>query len=478
MNIAADITSAAARVKALFAEQQAHALQTPFPEYAQRMEALRALRKQISRYQDLLAEAVSADFGNRPHSETKMLDLMGSTLEINHILSHLKRWMKPQRRKLELLFMSNSLQLTYQPKGVVGIIVPWNFPVYLALGPLAAALAAGNRVILKLSEFAPQTNALLKRLLAEIFDENYVAVVGEELTDPNLFTSLPFNHLIFTGSPRVGRLVMAAAAQNLTPVTLELGGKSPAVVMPDYSMQDAALRIVHGKTANAGQTCVAPDYVLVPTARVLEFVQAAQAVYQRLMPAQGNVLDHTTIISENHKERLNALLDDAKSKGASVTACGSAEGRHLPLYVVTNTTPDMRLMQEEIFGPILPVLPYDSQDEVIKHIQAGTRPLALYCFSHDGRRRDHLLRSTHAGGVSINDWGWHAMNHDVPFGGVGNSGMGSYHGIEGFRELSHAKPVFKRQRFFPTQLFYPPYGKLLQRLTLWMFLGRADRTLR
>lgn len=475
-------TPASERMARLFTAQQAAFRAQPYPTTSERQAKLKALRQQISRYQDVLAAAMSRDFGFRAPAESKMLDLMGSMLEVNHAISHLRRWMKPSRRAAELLFLSNSLQVRYQPKGVVGVIVPWNFPIYLALGPLVAALAAGNRVMIKMSEITPATNAVLTRLLGEIFPENEVAVVGEELVDPNAFTSLPFNHIVFTGSPAVGKIVMRTAAQNLTPVTLELGGKSPAVVLRDYPVADAARRIAHGKTVNAGQICVSPDYALVPRDRIEDFVQAVQDTLREFYGAQvaGNH-DYTAIVNERHHERLQALLADARAKGARVISCGQdmsdTAQRQMPLYIVLDCRPDMRVMQEELFGPILPVLAYESLNEVIRHIQAGERPLALYCFSHDAARRDELLRRTHSGGVTVNDWGWHVMNHDAPFGGVGNSGMGSYHGVEGFRELSHAKTVFKRHRFYPIDLFYPPYGNLVQRLALRFFLGRPDPSL-
>ena len=267
------VDHAALRVARIFAAQRAAFDADPL-SIRRRVDerSIKALKRQISRYQDVLADAMSRDFGFRAPTESKMLDLLGSTLEANHAIAHLKRWMKPSRRATELLFLSNSLSVTYQPKGVVGIIVPWNFPVYLAVGPLIAALAAGNRVMIKMSEITPATNAVLARMLGEIFQEEEVAVVGEELVDPNVFTALPFNHIVFTGSPAVGKIVMRTAAENLTPVTLELGGKSPAVVMRDYPLADAAKRITHGKTANCGQICVSPDYALVPRERVNDFV--------------------------------------------------------------------------------------------------------------------------------------------------------------------------------------------------------------
>jgi len=474
-----DADAAIERMHACFDRQREAFDGQPYPPAAARREHLRALRRQLHRYQDLLAAAMSRDFGFRAPAESKMLDILGSTLEINHAISHLRRWMKPSRRSTELLFLSNRLRVTYQPKGVVGIIVPWNFPLYLALGPLAAALAAGNRAMIKMPEVTPATNAVLRRLLGEVFATDRVAVVGEELADPNAFTSLPFDHIVFTGSPAVGRMVMRTAADNLTPVTLELGGKSPALVLPDYAIAEAATRIAHGKATNCGQICVSPDYALVPRDRVDAFVAAVQAAFARSFGScVGGHHDYTALVNERHHQRIVALLDDARAKGATVVACAEGgTGRQMPLHIVTGVTPDMRVAREEIFGPILPVLAYDTLDDAIRVIQGGPRPLALYVFSHDAAARDRLLQRTHSGGVTVNDWGWHVMNHDAPFGGIGNSGMGTYHGEEGFRELSHAKTVFQRHRFFPIGLFYPPYGNVVQRLVLKLWLGTGDPSL-
>ena len=475
-------TDTAERVGQLFAAQQAAFQASPYPAANERIAKLKALKKQISRYQDVLAAAMSQDFGFRPRTESKMLDLLGSMFDVNHAIAHIRRWMKPSHRHTELLFFSNSLQVVYQPKGVVGVIVPWNFPIYLALGPLITALAAGNRVMIKMSEITPATNAVLIRMLGEIFSEDEVAVAGEELLDPNVFTSLPFNHLVFTGSPGVGKIVMRTAANNLTPVTLELGGKSPAVVTRNYPLADAAMRITHGKSANCGQICVSPDYALVPRESIDEFVTGVKASFVAMFCDAAKSEDATWVVNERHFTRLNELLADARAKGATVTPCaevGAVQGnRQMPLHIVTGCTADMRIMQEELFGPILPIVSYDTLDEAIQFINAGDRPLALYCFSHDADECQALLQRTHSGGVTINDWGWHVVNHDAPFGGSGNSGMGTYHGEEGFRELSHAKTVFKRQRLFPSHWFYPPYGNFVQRLTLGVFLGKADLSLK
>ncbi|WP_213959802.1 MULTISPECIES: coniferyl aldehyde dehydrogenase [unclassified Variovorax] len=469
------------RVARIFAAQQAAFAAAPSASAPERLSRLRALKRQLSRYQDVLADAMSRDFGHRAHAESKMLDVLGSMMELNHAISHVKRWMKPSRRATELLFLSNSVKVMYQPKGVVGVITPWNFPIYLALGPAIAALAAGNRVMIKMPEATPATNAVFKAMLGEVFAEDLVAVVGEELIDPNVFTSQPFNHIVFTGSPAVGKIVMRTAAANLTPVTLELGGKSPALVTRNYPVADAARRITHGKATNAGQICVAPDYALVPRERVDEFVESVSRTYKGFFKGRtaGNP-DFTGIVDERQFRRIRRILEDAQAKGAHIASCGPApvgNSRALPLQIITNVTPDMLVMKEELFGPLLPVVPYDTMEEAIAFINERERPLALYCFSHDSAERDNLLRRTHSGGVAINDWGWHVVNHDAPFGGIGNSGMGNYHGEEGFRELSHAKTVFKRHRFFPTDMFYPPYGTFVQRMALKFFLGNPDATL-
>ena len=471
---------AQARVLDAFMAQQEAFRHDCMPSARERRHRLRQLRTQLRRYQDRLAHAIDSDFAGRSRHETLMLDLLPTTLEINHMISHLGRWMRSSRRWAELLFATNSLHVRYQPKGVVGIIATWNFPVYLSMGPLATALAAGNRAMVMMPATMPATTACLRELLAEVFPEELVTIVdGAELSDPNHFTALPFNHIIFTGSPMVGKLVMEQAAKNLTPVTLELGGKSPAVVLRDYSIAEAAQRIAHGKGINSGQICVAPDYALVPSESLIEFTTAFRQAVQRLWGerVEGNA-DFTSVSTPRHAARIRGLLDDARAKGATVEACADdGAGQRIPLHMVTDCTPEMALMREEIFGPILPILPYDSEEEVIRYIQDRPRPLALYCFSHDAEAREQLLKRTHSGGVTLNDWGWHVVNHAAPFGGVGNSGMGNYHGEEGFRELSHARTVFKRHRFFPISLFYPPYGNIVQRIALALFLGKADETL-
>ncbi|RZG86439.1 coniferyl aldehyde dehydrogenase [Acinetobacter venetianus] len=470
-------------LQTIFNQQRTAFNAQPYPDLDSRRSKLFNLKKQIIRYQDVIAAAINTDFSSRSIDESKLLDLLGSVLEAEHAIRHLRKWMRPSKRSTELLFLSNRLRVQYQPKGVVGVVVPWNFPVYLALGPLVAALAAGNRVMIKLPEVTPATNAVIKRMLAEIFNEDEVAVFGEEISDPSLFTTLPFNHIVFTGSPAIGRVVMRAAAENLTPVTLELGGKSPALVSRNYPLADAAKRILHGKATNCGQICVAPDYALVPKEKVREFAETCKTnftvMYGQTISSNTN---YTSIVNDQHLKRILEILDDAKQKGAQIIPCGKydieQDARRMPVHIVLNCTPEMRILKEELFGPILPVVAYDSLDDAIAYIQNGERPLALYCFTHDSNERDYILKQTHSGGVTINDWGWHVVNHDAPFGGIGNSGMGTYHGEEGFRELSHAKTIFIRHRFFPTQLFYPPYGTWVQKLALSFFLKKGDPNLK
>lgn len=466
-------------MQTVFDRQSAAFKAAPYPDSDLRRSQLIKLKKQIIRYQDVIANAINADFSSRSVDESKLLDLLGSVLEAEHAISHLRRWMRPSKRNTELLFLSNRLRVQYQPKGVVGVIVPWNFPVYLALGPLVAALAAGNRVMIKLSELTPATNAVMRRMLAEIFTEDEVAVFGEEITNPAEFTSLPFNHIVFTGSPAIGRVVMRAASENLTPVTLELGGKSPALVSRHYPLADAAKRILHGKATNSGQICVAPDYALIPKENVEQFAAECKSNFTAMYGHNiHNNDNYTSIINDRHLKRIQDILADAEQQGATVIACGEynpeQDARRMPVHIVLNCTANMRIMKEELFGPVLPVVAYDTLQDAIQYINAGERPLALYCFTHDTQERDRILQQTHSGGVTVNDWGWHVVNHDAPFGGIGNSGMGTYHGEEGFRELSHAKTVFMRHRFFPTQLFYPPYGTWIQKLAIRFFLKKAD----
>jgi len=450
----------------------------PYPSLAQRRRDLRAVRQALQDYQDQLAQAMSADFGRRSEFECKMLDVLAPALQVDHALAHLKRWMRPQRRSADWLFKGNSAQVVYQPKGVVGVIAAWNFPIIEAVGPMIAALAAGNRVMIKMSEYSPRATAVLRQMLATIFPQEQVAVFGGGVEMAQAFCALPLDHIVFTGSPAIGKEVMRAASANLTPVTLELGGKSPAIVGRSASLEAAARSIAHGKAFNAGQACVAPDYALVPSERLDAFVAATARAFRQMYPEPASDVEYTSMASERQARRVHELLADAVAHGASVTSCGQGDGlRVIALHIVTGVTPEMRIMREELFAPILPVLACDTMDEALRFVAARPRPLALYYYGDDATERQRVLRDVHAGGVTINDWAWHVFQCDLPFGGSGNSGIGSWRGPEGFYALSHAKAVFTVRSWFPVGLFRPPYGNLVQRLSLKFFLGRADRAL-
>jgi coniferyl-aldehyde dehydrogenase len=466
------MNSAVDRMQRVLNAQRAAFLSHSYPTLAERMEKLRAVKSVLKRYQDEIVAAIDADFGGHSAGETRLIEVIGPILQANHALANLRHWMKPSRRRTEAVFLTNCAHVEYQPKGVVGIISPWNFPLYLSVGPLLAALAAGNRAMIKMSQFSPRSTELLARMLGETFPEDEVAVFGSSLAEAKAFSRLPFDHIVFTGSSDVGKEVMRAAAEHLVPVTLELGGKSPALVAPGADLADAARRIAHGRTLNGGQVCVAPDYALVQRKDVKAFTNAVCDAFRLMYPAPDGRRDYTAVASDRRARRIRDLLDDAESKGARVLAAAKdGPGRRIALRVVTRVRDDMAVMQQEIFGPILPVVAYDTLDDAIAYIVSRPRPLALYAFGLDGAELDDLKLRTHAGGMSINDCGWHAFNHDLPFGGIGNSGTGTYHGEEGFRALSHAKAVYRRHRFFPVGLFYPPYGNLAQRLVMRSYLG-------
>ncbi len=441
------------------------------PSAEQRRAWLKALRELILGEKQALIEAVSRDFSNRAAEETLLAEIMPSLHGIDYASKRLGKWMKPSRRSVGLAFQPAAAKVVYQPLGVVGVIVPWNYPLYLAFGPLIGALAAGNRVMIKMSESTPATSQLVKELLARIFPEDMVAVVLGEAEVGQAFSRLPFDHLLFTGATSIGKHVMRAAAENLVPVTLELGGKSPAIVSADVPLADAAERIAFGKTMNAGQTCVAPDYVLVPQDRLEGFVAAYRAAVQRFYPKLENNPDYTAIINERQLGRLKGYIADAEAKGAQlVPLFPGDQGRRLAHSLVLNVSDEMKLMQEEIFGPLLPIVPYQRLDEAFAYINDRPRPLALYYFGYDKGEQQRVLHETHSGGVCLNDTLLHVAQDDMPFGGVGPSGMGHYHGHEGFLTFSKAKGVLIKQRFNAARLIYPPYGTSIQKLIQKLFI--------
>ncbi|MCY1394560.1 Coniferyl aldehyde dehydrogenase [compost metagenome] len=457
----------------LFAAQRQAFAANPMPTASQRRQWLKAVHELLIQEQQALIDAISQDFSQRSADETLLAELMPSVQGIHYASKHLKTWMKASRRKVGLAFQPAAAKVIYQPLGVVGVIVPWNYPLFLAIGPLTGALAAGNRVMLKLSEATPATSQLLKTLLERIYPQDLVTVVLGEADVGVAFSKLPFDHLLFTGATSVGRHVMRAAAENLTPVTLELGGKSPAIVSADVPLKDAAERIAFGKNLNAGQTCVAPDYVLVPQDRVEGFVQAYRQAVSDFYPSLANNRDYTAIINERHLARLDGYLADARGKGAKVIDLYPQEprqGRAMKPHLLLDVNDDMRVMQDEIFGPLLPIVPYSRIEDAFAYINQRPRPLALYYFGYDKAEQQRVLEQTHSGGACMNDTLLHVAQDDMPFGGVGASGMGHYHGHEGFLTFSKAKSVLIKQRFNAARLIYPPYGKALQKLVFKLFI--------
>ena len=459
------------QLQQLFARQRDAFRANPMPSAEQRIQWLKALSQMLSSHQDALIKAINQDFSNRSADETLLAAIMPSLQGIHYACGHLKKWMKPSRRSVGLAFQPAAAKVVYQPLGVVGVIVPWNYPLFLAMGPLVGALSAGNRVMIKMSESTPATSQLVKDLLGQIFPEDLVCVALGEAEVGVAFSKLAFDHLLFTGATSIGKHVMRAAAENLTPVTLELGGKSPVIVSADVPLNDAAERIAFGKTLNAGQTCVAPDYVLVPRNRVDGFVEAYREAVTRFYPKLQDNPDYTAIINERQLQRLKGLLSDAESKGAKViNLYPEAQGRRLPQAVLLDVNDDMTIMQDEIFGPLLPIVPYDTLEQAFAYINQRPRPLALYYFGYNKAEQQRVLEQTHSGGVCLNDTMLHVAQDDMPFGGVGPSGMGHYHGHEGFKTFSHAKGTFIKQRFNAARMIYPPYGKAIQKLVYKLFI--------
>ena len=438
------------------------------PAWPLRAQRLRKLETMLTEQREAFVDAINADFGQRPAEETELLEIFPSLSAVRHALRHGKRWMKPRRMLAGLAFLPARNELLPQPRGVVGIIVPWNYPLYLAVGPLVDALAAGNRVMLKMSEYTPRFSALFAEQVAKYFQPDEVFVVTGDATVAEAFSALPFDYLLFTGSTAVGRHVMRAAAANLTPVTLELGGKSPAIIGPTAHFENAVERIVFGKMVNAGQTCIAPDYVLLPRAKVADFIAQARTVVTRMYPQLASSTQYASIISDRQYQRLTGLRDNAVSAGAKLhplsDAPEDATRRLLPPQLLSHVGDGMAVMQEEIFGPLLPLLPYDTLDEAIAYVSSRPHPLSLYVFEQDNTLVKRVLNNTIAGGISVNDTLYHIAQHGLPFGGVGASGMGGYHGEAGFRTFSHMKPIFHQARFNGTGLLNPPYGARFRRV--------------
>lgn len=417
-----------------------------------------------------LAVAMSADFGNRSVPMSMLTDIASAVNFGKYCLKHMDKWSSPEKRKVQfpLGLLGAKAELRFEPKGVIGIMSPWNFPVNLSLGPLMQVLAAGNRAMIKPSEFTEATSELTARLIGEYFAAEEVAVITGSPEVAQAFSGLPFDHLVFTGSTATGRKVMEAASRNLVPVTLELGGKSPVVLGRSADFAKAGERIAMGKMMNAGQICLAPDYMIVPQDKEEEAVDAVRRSASAMYPTLLENDDYTAIVTDRHFDRLKDLVEDARSKGADVVEVNpagedfsSTNSRKIPLTILRNVTGDMTAMQEEIFGPVLPVMTYQGITEAIDHINRNDRPLGLYYFGEDSGEREQVLKKTISGGVTVNDVMFHISMEDLPFGGVGPSGIGSYHGPEGFREFSHARSVYSQSKIDVAGLagIKPPYGK-------------------
>ncbi len=453
-------------------QRQAY-LDAPIPSYGERVEHLRALARMVQDHQEAMVKAISDDFGNRSDTETLFCEVFMVLDGIKDTIKHLKRWMKPQRRHVKMsLYPGAKNRVIPQPLGVVGVIVPWNFPANLTFAPLTSIFAAGNRAMVKMSDRSANLARLLKRISGDYFPDNKLTFIEDSGEIGPEFSALPFDHLLFTGSGQTGRAVMANAAANLTPVTLELGGKSPAIVAEDFPIDTAAERLMFWKLLNAGQICTTVDYLFLPEARVTAFVeQAKRLVAQRYPDLQSS--DYTSIIDDTSYQRLWATLEDARAKGATVINLaegGEGDGalRKFPPHIVLNASDDMLIMQREIFGPLLPIKTYRTAEEVVTYVNSKDRPLALYPFTKNAALRDYYIDRIISGGVSVNNCLLHVGQHDMPFGGVGASGMGHYHGYEGFITFSKLRPVFHQGFFDGMKPLMPPYTKTTDKVLKFM----------
>ena len=451
-----------------FRIQQDYFANQPVNTPAKRIENLKRIKQEVLAQKDQLIEAMSDDFGFRSKYDSLFGDIISTVNCLNYCIKNIKKWTKPEKRSAGLLLSPAKVWIEYQPLGVVGIISPWNFPVMLSIGAIAYAISAGNCVMLKMSEETPHTNKVVSDILSTVFRPEEVAVItgGSEIAAE--FSRLPFNHLLFTGSTAIGKKVMQAAAMNLTPVTLELGGKSPVIIDSKIDINEAVSRIIMGKCLNAGQICIAPDYVLLPKGRQDEFVAAYKNKFNQLFKADN----YTDIINTKQFDRIQGLITDAKSKGAKVIECCDFDGgRKMSTKLLTGVNGDMQVMKEEIFGPLLPIVSYDDITQAIAYVNERDRPLALYIMSFDSNFQKEVLSQTHSGGVGINEVVMHFAADDLPFGGVGQSGMGRYHGVEGFKTFSNSRAILKRGRFFNTgKVAQPPYGTFVQNILLKFFL--------
>ena len=459
------IIKTVADMQSQFSRMQNLSRTQPINDWATRRDQLDNLELMLSDNQQLLANAISADFGYRSESETQFAELFPSFTGISHAKKHGKRWMKAQRVSISALYMPAHNEILPQPLGVVGIMVPWNYPLFLAIGPMIDAITAGNRIMVKMSEAAPQFAQTFAETISRYFSADMVCVVIGEVEIAAAFSELPFDHLLYTGSTAVGKKVMAAAAPNLTPVTLELGGKSPVIVLEGANLENAVNRVMMGKTLNAGQTCIAPDYVLIQRQYHDEFVRLAREWMEKHYPNIESNPDYSRIINVQQFKRVKGYLENLSSEGVYrlTDATSNLETRLMPPVIVSEPAPESDLMQNEIFAPVLPLMHYDTLDNAIEFINARPRPLALYVFGDNSRDIDKVRTNTVSGGLCINEVIMHVAQHDLPFGGVGDSGTGAYHGKAGFDRLSHMKPIFVQSKLNGLNILLPPYGGLFKK---------------
>jgi coniferyl-aldehyde dehydrogenase len=460
--LGAEKTEGERHLERIFTLQKKAYAESPFPSYEQRISNLDKLIRLTETNEENFIDAINTDFGNRARHETIIAEIIVSVSGAKLAKKNLKKWMRSRGVPTPPHMLPAKSKIQPQPLGVVGVISPWNYPLQLALAPATAALAAGNRVMIKPSELTPRLSEALRKAISAEFNEDECAVITGGVETGQAFTETPFDHLLFTGSTAVGIRVAQAAAKNLTPVTLELGGKSPTIIDDSANIEAAANSIAYGKMLNAGQTCIAPDYVLAPEGKTDQITDAIASSARILYPEIDTTNDYTSIISDRHFARLKAMVEEARDMGAKIVEVGSANALHpqrkLPLTLIVDPPKEARVMREEIFGPILPILSSPSQDEVIAKINAGDRPLALYWYGEDNQARDRVLQNTVSGGVTINDALWHFAQEHLPFGGVGKSGIGAYHGEAGFTTFSHMKPVFYQSKFASSGSLRPPYS--------------------
>jgi len=465
-----DTKVAKSEIDRIFSVQRASLNDTPFADYHSRKTLLSDMQALIAKNILALSDAISADFGNRARQETILTEVNGILSNLSYTKKHLRKWMNGKKNHTSIWNLPGSNQTIPTPVGVVGIMAPWNYPLNLSIVPAVAAIAAGNRVMIKMPEQAANLTLLLKRLLSSAFPENQIAVIDGDAQVAQHFSSMPFGHLLFTGSTSVGKKIMRAAAENLTPVTLELGGKSPAIVGPGFSLTEAARRIAWGRLFSAGQTCVAADYAIVPKGQEREFSNAAIAGARNMYSSINDNADYTSIIDERSIERLKSIIDDAVKHGAELLTVSPiseiSSDRKFPFCVLLNPSPNCRALKEEIFGPILPVITYENLTEAIEYVNGRDTPLAAYYFG-SGKGRVYALGNLKAGGMTVNDTLLHYLQDDLPFGGMGASGFGRYHGKYGFDTFSNQKSVFTQRgfgNFTGAKLIYPPYGPIARLL--------------